>query len=110
MEHIIGVLLEPIIGLFTVCTEVVAICLDGCLQTCRESFRCIGCNSCCSSCNSDYDDEESRPILSQQTQQPTAQAQPMQAVVVLQEEMQSGALSGHCVITVADDHEPDKGM
>lgn len=76
MEHCVGILLEPLVGLFTVCTEVVAICLDGCLQTCRESFRCIGCNS--SLCHNSYDDddahdEESRPIL--QRSQPTPQAQ-----------------------------------
>ncbi|TKY87413.1 hypothetical protein EX895_004091 [Sporisorium graminicola] len=77
MEHCIGILIEPLLGFFTICTEVAAICLDGCLQTCRESCRCIGCGSSLCRRRSSYDDdgdeEESRPIL-QQTQ-PSAQAQ-----------------------------------
>ncbi len=74
MEHCIGILIEPLVGLLTMCTEVAAICLDGCLQTCRESCRCIGCD--CGVCSSRYhdDEEESRPIL--QRQQPSAQAPP----------------------------------
>lgn len=76
MEHCIGILIEPLIGLFTICTEVVAICLDGCLQTCRESCRCISCCNC-SLCKDRYDedgDEETQPIL--QRSQPTAHPQP----------------------------------
>ncbi|GAC92561.1 hypothetical protein PHSY_000115 [Pseudozyma hubeiensis SY62] len=76
MEHCIGILIEPLVGLFTVCTEVFAICIDGCLQTCRESCRCISCCNNSSICNSRYDDEEdeeAQPILQQS--QPTAQSQ-----------------------------------
>lgn len=76
MHHCIGILIEPLIALFTIGTDVIAICLDGCLQTCRESCRCI---SCCnrSLCNSSYhDDEQAQPILepSQRTAQPQATA------------------------------------
>ncbi|KAI3482781.1 hypothetical protein L1887_54459 [Cichorium endivia] len=73
MEHCIGLLIEPLIGLATMCAEVAGICVDGCLQTCRESCRCIACP--CSACARDYDasGEEAQPILTRSQPAPTQQ-------------------------------------
>ena len=74
MEHCIGLLIEPLIGLVTMCAEVAGICVDGCLQTSRETCRCIACP--CSVCARDYQgtDQEAQPILTRS--QPTATDQP----------------------------------